>query len=63
MGSHTLGFAHKERSGIKGRWTMNPHVFDNTYYQEVLLGHKSKYLHTPTEELMLEDPEMKILVE
>lgn len=49
MGSHTLGFAHEDRTGFKGRWTQNPHVFDNTYYKEVLLGDKSKYLKTPLE--------------
>ena len=32
MGSHTLGFAHADRSGFHGRWTQNPHVFDNTYF-------------------------------
>ena len=49
MGSHTLGFAHDDRSGFKGRWTMNPHVFDNSYFKEVLLGEKTKYLRTPVE--------------
>jgi catalase (peroxidase I) len=56
MGSHTLGFAHKERSGFEGRWTMNPHVFDNTYYKELLLGERSKYLKTPAEWLLFENP-------
>lgn len=39
MGSFTLGFATDDNKGKKGRWTMNPYVFDNTYFQEVLLGH------------------------
>ena len=47
-GTHTLGFAHKDRSGLEGRWTMNPHVFDNTYYKEVL-NPNSKYLKTNME--------------
>lgn len=63
MGSHTIGFAHSDRSGFNGRWTMNPHVFDNTYYKEVLLGDRSKYLQTPGEKMLLLDPEMKNLVE
>lgn len=63
MGSHTIGFAHADRSGFQGRWTMNPHVFDNTYYKEVLLGERSKYLHTPGEAMLLKDPEFKRLVE
>jgi L-ascorbate peroxidase len=44
MGSHTLGFAHSDRSGFHGRWTQNPHVFDNSYYKEVLLGERSRFL-------------------
>jgi L-ascorbate peroxidase len=63
MGSHTIGFAHMERSGFQGRWTQNPHVFDNTYYTELMLGEKSKYLKTPGEWMLLGDQEMKNLVE
>lgn len=55
MGSHTIGFAHMERSGFQGRWTQNPHVFDNSYFKEVLLGDKSKYLKTPGEWMLIED--------
>lgn len=57
-GCHTIGFAHEDRSGIKGRWTMNPYVFDNTYYKEVL-NPNSKYLKTNMELGMLGDPAMK----
>ena len=46
MGSHTLGFASDDNLTKKGRWTMNPYVFDNTYYQEVLMAHDSNYLKT-----------------
>lgn len=63
MGSHTLGFAKADRSGFQGRWTQNPHVFDNTYYKEVLLGDRSKFLKTPSEHLLLENAEMKRFVE
>jgi len=59
MGSHTLGFAHAERSGVQGRWTQNPHVFDNSYFKEVLLGDRSKYLKTRGEILLATDPELR----
>ena len=32
MGSYTIGFANDENKTKKGRWTMNPYVFDNTYF-------------------------------
>lgn len=35
-GAHTLGRAHKERSGHEGPWTHEPIRFDNTYYKEIL---------------------------
>lgn len=63
MGSHTIGFAHHDRTGFQGRWTQNPHVFDNTYFQEVLLGERSKFLKTPAEYMLLENAEMKNWVE
>jgi catalase (peroxidase I) len=46
MGIHTVGFANDDNKGKKGRWTMNPYVFDNTYFKEVLLGRDSNYLKT-----------------
>lgn len=55
MGSHTLGFAKADHSGFQGRWTQNPHVFDNSYYKEVLLGERSKFLKTPSEHLLVSD--------
>jgi L-ascorbate peroxidase len=63
MGSHTLGFASMERTGPQSRWTMNPHVFDNTYYKEVLLGERSKYLKTGGEIMLARDPELRALCE
>ena len=63
MGSYTLGFANEDNKGRNGRWTMNPYVFDNTYFQEVLLGHESKYLKTEADLKLLHDPEMKEWVE
>lgn len=63
MGSRTLGFAKADKSGFQGRWTQNPHVFDNTYYQELLLGDRSKFLKTPADLMLTEDPEMRRYVE
>ena len=63
MGSYTIGFASDDNKGKKGRWTMNPYVFDNTYFQEVLLSHESKYLKTSADLALLNDPETKTWVE
>lgn len=35
-GAHTLGSAHKDRSGFDGPWTKEPVVFDNSYFIEIL---------------------------
>ena len=43
MGNSTIGFVGEEKKGLHTRFTMNPYVFDNTYYQELLLGDQSKY--------------------
>ena len=63
MGSHTIGFASLEATGAHGRWTQNPHTFDNSYYKEVLLGEKSKFMKTPNEWLLLEDSDLKTYCE
>ena len=43
MGMHTLGFMGDGKKGPMSRWTMNPYVFDNSYYQELLMGNQSRY--------------------
>jgi len=63
MGSYTLGFASDDNKSKRGRWCMNPYVFDNTYFQEVLLGHNSKYLKTDADLSLLQNPELKSWVE
>lgn len=63
MGAHTLGFARDDNKGKKGRWTMNPYVFDNTYFKEVLLGDKSIYLKTEADMRLLDEPDLKHWVE
>ncbi|PKI59894.1 hypothetical protein CRG98_019667 [Punica granatum] len=32
-GGHTLGRAHKDRSGFEGQWTKDPLKFDNSYFK------------------------------
>jgi len=63
MGSFTLGFVDDDNKGKKGRWTMNPYVFDNTYFKEVLMGHESRYLKTEADLKLLHDPSLKEWVE
>lgn len=63
MGNYTLGFASDENKTKKGRWTMNPFVFDNTYFKEVLVGGDSRYLKTEADLKLLNNPELKEWVE
>ena len=63
MGIHTVGFSNDDNKGKKGRWTMNPYVFDNTYFQECLLGHDSRYLKTTSDLELVQKPELKEWVE
>ncbi len=63
-GCHTIGFAHKERSGFEGRFVMNPYVFDNSYYKEALKSDAdSKYLRTNMENGMRDDPQLSQIME
>lgn len=57
MGSYTIGFANDNDKSKENRWTMNPYVFDNTYFKEVLLAERSKYLKTQADLSLLEDAE------
>ena len=62
-GGHTIGRAHKDRSGWEGPWTKNENTFDNSYFVE-LLGRRSKaLLRLPTDEALLTEPTMKFWVE
>lgn len=58
-GVHTLGFCGAGTKGPRSRWVMNPYVFDNTYFKEVLLGDKSKYFRTDGEDQLLHNPDHK----
>ena len=63
MGSYTIGFANDDNKTRNGRWTMNPYIFDNSYFQEVLLGTQSKYLKTEADLRLLNEPQLREWVE
>ncbi|KAJ8771034.1 hypothetical protein K2173_023359 [Erythroxylum novogranatense] len=62
-GGHTLGRAHKGRSGFDGPWTQNPWKFDSSYFQELLRGGAKGLLKLPTDKVLVEDPKFRTLVE
>ena len=63
MGIHTLGFVGQAKKGFNTRWCMNPYVFDNTYYKELLLGERSKYYKTDADHALMADAEKREWVE
>ncbi len=63
-GAHTLGRAHKDRSGFEGPWTHQPIVFDNTYFIEIMKETPDPDLLRLTSDLaLLDEPETKALCE
>ncbi|XP_038900655.1 L-ascorbate peroxidase, cytosolic-like [Benincasa hispida] len=62
-GAHTLGKAHKDRSGFEGPWTTNHLVFDNSYFKELLSPNTPGLLKLPSDEALLSDPVFRPLVE
>ncbi|KAL5995639.1 L-ascorbate peroxidase 3 [Asimina triloba] len=62
-GGHTLGRAHKERSGFEGPWTKEPLKFDNSYFVELVKGESEGLLKLPTDKALLADPVFKKYVE
>ena len=63
MGLHTLGFVGQAKKGFNTRWCMNPYVFDNTYFQELMLGERSKYYKTDADKKLMHDAKLKEWVE
>lgn len=59
MGSFTLGFCGDDKKGPHTRWCMNPYVFDNTYFQELLLRDQSKYFRTEADLKLLQNASLK----
>lgn len=63
-GAHTLGRAHKERSGFEGPWTKTPVKFDNSYFVEILKDDPDPELLRLSSDLaLLDDPETRALCE
>lgn len=57
-GAHTLGRAHKDRSGFEGPWTKEPIVFDNSYFIEILKEDPdSSLLRLASDMALLDEPE------
>ena len=63
MGIHTLGFVGQAKKGTHTRWCMNPYVFDNTYFKELMLGDQSKYFRTDADRRLIHDSDLKPWVE
>ena len=63
MGSFTLGFNGEAKKGLDTRWNQNPYVFDNAYFQELLLGEKSKYYQSDADLRLVATPELRDWVE
>jgi|Transcript_41258 catalase (peroxidase I) len=63
MGSFTLGFNSAEKKGAHTRWSMNPYVFDNSYFQEVLLRDQSKYFKSEADLKLVQNAQLKTWVE
>jgi hypothetical protein len=53
FGYRTLGFLSNKDQNKEERWTRNPWVFDNNYYQE-LLDPLSDYIKTPSDKALLD---------
>ena len=58
-GLHTLGFKGPEMRGKHTRWTMNPYVFDNHYFKNILTEGGSRYWTSELDQRLLEDPEAR----
>mgnify|MGYP001273885687 CR=1 FL=1 len=63
MGMHTIGFIGEDNKGPHNRWTSNPYVFDNTYFQELLMGDKSRYYQSDSDMRLVANPELRQWVE
>lgn len=63
-GAHTLGAAHEDRSGQKGKWTPDPLKFDNSYFVEIMKKDADpSLLRLGSDTILLAEPETKALCE
>ncbi|XP_062144791.1 L-ascorbate peroxidase 3-like [Alnus glutinosa] len=63
-GGHTLGKAHRERSGFESlAWTTTPMKFNNSYFVELMKRDSQGLLKLPTDKALVEDPKFRPYVE
>jgi catalase (peroxidase I) len=62
FGHRTLGFVSNKDSNKDERWTRNPWVFDNNYFEE-LLDNRSPYVKTSSDISLLNDDKFRNWVE
>lgn len=62
FGNRTLGFLKNKDFEKEERWSRNPYIFDNNYYQE-LLDNNSPYLKTPSDLAIVNDKDFVKWVE
>ena len=63
MGQFTIGFCGEDKKGPQTRWTMNPYVFDNSYFKELLLKDQSKYYRTEADLKLIQSSNLRSWVE
>lgn len=62
FGRRTLGFKDIAGKNVEDRWSRNPYVFDNNYFEE-LLNKKSPYIKTTSDMALLEDRTFRNYIE
>ena len=62
FGYRTLGFLSNKDNDKEHRWSRNPWVFDNNYYEE-LLDVNSPYIKTGSDQALLNDPQFRLYIE
>ena len=62
FGHRTLGFLKNKNFEKEHRWSRNPYIFDNNYYEE-LLDTNSPYLKTTSDLALIQDSEFLKWVE
>lgn len=62
-GSQTVGFHSAHMKGPQSRWTKNPYVFDNTYFQMQLLREENIYYRNEHDIRLLQNPATKEWIE
>ena len=63
MGSFTIGFNGDDKKGAQTRWNQNPYIFDNGYFQELLLKDQSKYFRTEADNKLVQNASLRSWVE